>query len=114
MASFKAGGYRSVKAYVSKGRQTHILRFGGAPSDDVQLALEMYVRSALRGIGPTSLKDAFMLEDITKLGLAPDVLQPDTCVAPVQLIVLGCWYLPDTRDRSLRGSNPTPDLFAGC
>ena len=93
MASFKAGGYRSVKAYVSKARQTHILRFGTPPSEDVQLALGMYIRSALRGIGPASLKDAFMLEDITKLGIAPDILQPSACVAPVQMVVLGSWFL---------------------
>ena len=61
MASFKAGGYRSVEAYVSKAGQTHMIRFGSAPLEHVQLTLEMYVRSALRGIGPASLNDAFVI-----------------------------------------------------
>ena len=52
MASFKAGGHRSVKAYLSKAKQTHIMMLGTAPSDDVLLAADMYTRSALRGIGP--------------------------------------------------------------
>ena len=84
MASFKAGGYRSVKAYVSKARQTHILRFGTVPNADVDLALDMYVRSALRGIGLASLNVAFLLDVFLLIGGIPVILTSSTCVAPVQ------------------------------
>ena len=93
MASFKAGTYKSVAQYLSKARQMHILTFGMPVPADAQLAMTMYTRSALRGLGPPELKDHWDVYALAAIDASWVHTNPSLCIAPYEMTILACWFL---------------------
>ena len=91
-ASFKAGGYRSGKQYFCRARREHIvLQLKCAVPAEVEMAIRDAQRSLERGLGVTSFKDAFRLEDL-KLPEDPAVASM-VALRSSCIVLLGSWFL---------------------
>ena len=94
-ASFKAGRYRSAKQYfaiVSTYQQREL----GLPVDPmVRQAMKDHIRSTERGLGPSQLKEAFMMPMIGPLVQLHDrdPFAATTVAHAVDVIILGVWWM---------------------
>jgi len=64
LAGLRAGGYRSVAAFLARAKQMHLLHVGAHVDVAVESWCTEYMRSAERGKGASALKDAL---DFTKI-----------------------------------------------
>ena len=62
-SSLKRGRYRSSAQIFSMARQQHVAHTGSRLSADIEQQITMSIRSIERGLGPSTLKDAFIVED---------------------------------------------------
>ncbi|CAE7513852.1 unnamed protein product, partial [Symbiodinium pilosum] len=63
-SSLKRGRYRSSAQVFSMARQQHVAHTGCRLSADIEQQITMSIRSIERGLGPSTLKDAFIVEDL--------------------------------------------------
>ena len=63
-SSLKRGRYRSSAQIFSMAPQQHVAHTGFRLSADIEQQITMSIRSIERGLGPSTLKDAFIVEDL--------------------------------------------------
>ena len=97
-AALRAGGYRNAEPYFYRAKVEHIRQFDCIPGPAALEALKRYARAVARGVGPSRLKDAILLELLAN-HLEPPALETlqflhgNKCIWPEAFFVLGCWWL---------------------
>ena len=100
-AAFRAGGYRSAEPYFLRAKAEHIRTYDRDIGPATEDAIKRYSRAVERGVGPTNVKDGFMLERISAPTLDPDDIATRFCeslseteaVWPEALVILGSWWM---------------------
>ena len=98
-ASFKKGDYRSGRAYYGRAKEEHVLLVGTCVTQDVERTIGQCVRAIERGIGPSSVKDGFVIELLrpSVMFSTPDKVSKDflftDILAKIDVVLLGSWWL---------------------
>ena len=98
-SSLKRGRYRSSAQIFSMARQQHVAHTGFRLSADIEQQITMSIRSIERGLGPSTLKDAFIVEDLA--ATTDSSITPSTPVEHwaeylydcVLVTIICCWWM---------------------
>ena len=96
-ASLKAGGYRAPQQYVARARLEHVKVTRRSPSPAAKQAIRDAIRSARRGMGPTTYKDSIPFERVAETAemQTPESvpsLPAGSPVDPAAMVILGTWW----------------------
>ena len=97
-SSFKAGTYRSARNYFNRAKEEHVMLTSCAVPPDVERTIANCIRSTERGIGPSQLKDSFMVELLRSSVRSDSVHLADrffmnNVEAQVDMVIIGCWWM---------------------
>ena len=95
-AGLRAGSFRSADPYFLTACVEHLVTYGHRPGPLVAFAAKRFARAVSRGVGPSSLKESFLIEDLVGSMDPPDKSAPRTpqdALWPCAAACLGAWWM---------------------
>ena len=93
-AGLRAGGFRSAAPYFTTASLEHLKAYGHRPGPLVVFAASRYARAVTRGVGPSTLKESFLIEGLAG-SMEPPASQrlPQDTLWPCAAACLGAWWM---------------------